>query len=324
MTMPCVTFTDQLAVQHVQSRKQRGGAVTLVIVRPRAATAFLQRQPRLRAIQGLNLALFIQTQHQRLLRRVQIQAHHIGQLLQKFCIPRELERLTQMRLELVQLPQSIDRILTHPLRLGHQSATPMCHALGLALQRRFNDPVSFGLIVLRFAPSPGSDLPHFPHPSLVHPLAPQLHRGPIHLKLLSNRDIVLTRQRSQNNPAAQRHLLWRAVRALPTLKLSSFRGGQFERQTSICHESHHSNLRELLLSYLRDTTLVSYATTNLGYSRPTALTAIAVGALIATFTIPLCGLLSDRIGRRPVFLAGSVGLIAFSAPYFWLLSQRST
>jgi metabolite-proton symporter len=70
--------------------------------------------------------------------------------------------------------------------------------------------------------------------------------------------------------------------------------------------------------------LVSYATTNLGYSRPTALTAIAVGALIATFTIPLCGLLSDRIGRRPVFLAGSVGLIAFSAPYFWLLSQRST
>jgi MFS family permease len=70
--------------------------------------------------------------------------------------------------------------------------------------------------------------------------------------------------------------------------------------------------------------LVSYATTNLGYSRPTALTAIAVGALIATFTIPLCGLLSDRIGRRPVFLAGSVGLIMFSAPYFWLLSQRAT
>ncbi|HWS68647.1 MAG TPA: MFS transporter [Steroidobacteraceae bacterium] len=70
--------------------------------------------------------------------------------------------------------------------------------------------------------------------------------------------------------------------------------------------------------------LVSYATTNLGYSRPTALTAIAAGALIATFTIPLCGLLSDRVGRRPVFLAGSVGLIAFSAPYFWLLSQRST
>jgi metabolite-proton symporter len=70
--------------------------------------------------------------------------------------------------------------------------------------------------------------------------------------------------------------------------------------------------------------LVSYATTNLGYSRPTVLTAIAVGALVATFAIPLCGFLSDRVGRRPVFISGSIALIVFSAPYFWLLSQRST
>jgi len=70
--------------------------------------------------------------------------------------------------------------------------------------------------------------------------------------------------------------------------------------------------------------LVSYATGSLGYSRPTTLTAIAAGALVGTLTIPLCGLLADRVGRRRVFLTGSVGLIAFSGPYFWLLSQRST
>src|SRR5882672_2229760 len=70
--------------------------------------------------------------------------------------------------------------------------------------------------------------------------------------------------------------------------------------------------------------LVSYATTTLGYSRATTLTAIAVVAFVATVMIPLCGLLSDRVGRRKVFLAGSAGLIAFSGPYFWLLSQRST
>jgi MFS family permease len=70
--------------------------------------------------------------------------------------------------------------------------------------------------------------------------------------------------------------------------------------------------------------LVSYATTTLGYSRATTLTAIAVGAFIATVTIPLCGLLSDRFGRRAIFMAGCTGLIGFSAPYFWLLSQRST
>ena len=62
----------------------------------------------------------------------------------------------------------------------------------------------------------------------------------------------------------------------------------------------------------------------LGYSRVTTLTAIAVGALVATVMIPLCGWLSDRVGRRRIFLVGCAGLVAFSVPYFWLLSQRST
>ena len=66
VTVPWVAFTDHLAVQHVERRKQRRGAIAFVVVRHRAAAAFLQRQSRLRPIQRLNLALFIQTQHQRL------------------------------------------------------------------------------------------------------------------------------------------------------------------------------------------------------------------------------------------------------------------
>ena len=63
---------------------------------------------------------------------------------------------------------------------------------------------------------------------------------------------------------------------------------------------------------------------DLGYIRLTALAAVAAGASVATVGIPLCGLLSDRIGRRATFRIGSVGLIVFAGPYFWLLSQRST
>ena len=47
----------------------------------------------------------------------------------------------------------------------------MGHALGLALQGRFNDPVSLALIIVRFAPATGSDLPDLPDALLVHPLA---------------------------------------------------------------------------------------------------------------------------------------------------------
>lgn len=70
--------------------------------------------------------------------------------------------------------------------------------------------------------------------------------------------------------------------------------------------------------------LVGYATKELGYPRLTVLVAVAAGALVATAMIPVCGLLSDRIGRRSTFRIGSAGLVLFAGPYFWLLSQRST
>jgi MFS family permease len=70
--------------------------------------------------------------------------------------------------------------------------------------------------------------------------------------------------------------------------------------------------------------LVSYATKELGYPRLTVLAAVAAGALVATAMIPVCGILSDRIGRRSTFRIGSLGLVFFAGPYFWLLSQRST
>src|SRR5450631_1583569 len=160
-----------------------------------------------------------------------------------------------MRLDVMQLPQAVHRVLADPLRLRHEPATPMRHASRLALQRRFNDPASLGLSVVRLASPARRDLPHLPNPPLVNALAPQLHGRPIHFKLLGNRDIVLTRQRSQNNPAAQRHLLRGAVGGLPLLKLRSFSRRQFDRQTYLWHEPHHSNPREILHSYLRDTTL---------------------------------------------------------------------
>ena len=69
--------------------------------------------------------------------------------------------------------------------------------------------------------------------------------------------------------------------------------------------------------------LVSYGTKELGYAREVTLLAVAAGAFVAAIMIPLCGVLADRFGRRPIFVLGSLGLILFAAPYFWLLSQRS-
>ena len=53
MAMPRHTCADQLAFRHVQRRKQRGCAVSLVVVRHGSAAPLLERQPRLRAVQRL-------------------------------------------------------------------------------------------------------------------------------------------------------------------------------------------------------------------------------------------------------------------------------
>jgi hypothetical protein len=64
------------------SGKQVGRPGSLVIVRHSTATAFLQWQPGLCALQGLHLALLVHTKHHRLVGGVQIETHHISELFE--------------------------------------------------------------------------------------------------------------------------------------------------------------------------------------------------------------------------------------------------
>ena len=66
---------------HVQSCKQAGGAVALVVVRAPLGDAGSKRQHGLGAIQGLNLALLIDAQHYRLSRGIQVQPHNVAHFL---------------------------------------------------------------------------------------------------------------------------------------------------------------------------------------------------------------------------------------------------
>jgi metabolite-proton symporter len=56
-------------------------------------------------------------------------------------------------------------------------------------------------------------------------------------------------------------------------------------------------------------------------SRSLALNALLIGAAVQFFAIPLLALLSDRIGRRPVYALGAFGLAAWSFVLFSLLGS---
>ncbi len=67
---------------------------------------------------------------------------------------------------------------------------------------------------------------------------------------------------------------------------------------------------------------LTYVATALKINRTIGLNGLLVASFIATFVGPMWGALSDRIGRRPVYMWGAVacGLLAF--PFFWMLGTK--
>jgi metabolite-proton symporter len=68
---------------------------------------------------------------------------------------------------------------------------------------------------------------------------------------------------------------------------------------------------------------ISYAIHYVGLNKRVALNAVTIAALLTTGTIPLMGMLADRVGRKPLYIAGTIAIMAFAFPYFWLVSLRS-
>jgi metabolite-proton symporter len=70
--------------------------------------------------------------------------------------------------------------------------------------------------------------------------------------------------------------------------------------------------------------VLSYATERLGMARSTLLNGVLLGSAAQLFAIPFFGGLSDRLGRRPVYLGGAIFLLAMAFPFFWLVEAKST
>lgn len=73
--------------------------------------------------------------------------------------------------------------------------------------------------------------------------------------------------------------------------------------------------------YYFATYFVTYLTTTGGMARTPALLVIMLALLIYAALCPLTGALSDRIGRRPVYIGGCVGHLVLCVPAFLLLGN---
>ena len=68
---------------------------------------------------------------------------------------------------------------------------------------------------------------------------------------------------------------------------------------------------------------LSYAVTTIKLPRSTMLWVVIVTNIVALGAIPLWAMLSDRIGRKPVFIFGTIAPAILMFPYLWAISQSN-
>jgi MFS family permease len=74
-----------------------------------------------------------------------------------------------------------------------------------------------------------------------------------------------------------------------------------------------------LVFYIYTVFVLSYGEKTLGYPRNVMLRGVMIASFLGLFATPFWSYLSDRVGRRPVLLAGGIFLMVTAFPFFWLL-----
>jgi MFS family permease len=83
-----------------------------------------------------------------------------------------------------------------------------------------------------------------------------------------------------------------------------------------------ARLAENGLGYLFPVFGLNYVIATLGVPKADALSALMLAFVIELFAIVGFATLSDRIGRRPVYLFGALAGVAFAFPFFWMVGTK--
>jgi MFS transporter, MHS family, shikimate and dehydroshikimate transport protein len=75
--------------------------------------------------------------------------------------------------------------------------------------------------------------------------------------------------------------------------------------------------------YILTVYVLVYGNEELELPKSTMLWGVVIAALLGLVTIPCYGALSDRVGRRPLYLGGALFSLVFAFPFFLLLNTKT-
>lgn len=191
MPMSRLAGRQYRTVEHIQCGKQCGRAVTLVVVSDALDVAEAHRQHRLSTLQRLALALLVHADHQRVVRRAEVQANHVAQLLDEERVVGQLEAFGAMRLQAEQLEVPSHAGLGDARLGGHCAHAPMRRAIGRLGVQRGIDQVRHALVIDRSRLARAHVVVQARDTSFDEPRAPLAHRGLCQVQSLGNGNVEL-------------------------------------------------------------------------------------------------------------------------------------
>src|SRR3954453_11376597 len=82
-------------------------------------------------------------------------------------------------------------------------------------------------------------------------------------------------------------------------------------------------MSEQMPFYIFTVFVLEYGTDELGFSKTFLTNSVALAAAISLFSVPFFGHLSDKIGRKRMYIIGAAFTFAWAIPYFALLDQKN-
>jgi MFS transporter, MHS family, shikimate and dehydroshikimate transport protein len=126
---------------------------------------------------------------------------------------------------------------------------------------------------------------------------------------------LIIRFQIDETPAFQQMRMTKQIAKMPILEVLS----TYRRETAI---AVGLKITEVAWVGILTVFAVSYLTKQLGMRQEFILGAITLATFVELFVMPLSGWLSDRVGRRTIYLAGTAFGILFAFPLFWLFETR--